>query len=190
MSNANQVRDDLNYVANTLRRHDPNAGDFPIYILWAILAPVGFAFTDFFPHYTYVYWLVAGIGGGLLSFWIGRQASLKRGIQDKELGLRHGLHWSIGGVAFVLSILPLVLGKTTWSVAAPTMILIAGLLYSLAGIHLTRGLLAPGFAMFASYVALYLLPVPYIWTLCGVIISLALFYSAFKYGRTNKTSHH
>ena len=174
MTHDEQIRHDLDYVATAVRRQDRPVGTPAIYFLWAILVPIGFALPDFLPHLAGAYWLVAGIGGGLASMWLGGRDARLNGISDRELGRRYGLHWLFTGLAFMLSALPLATGKVAPAAAVPTFMLIAGLAYTLAGVHLIRPLLWSGLMMLAAYAALQLLPLPYIWTISGIAIALSL----------------
>ena len=81
-----------------------------IYFLWAAIVLVGFSLPQFAPALAGPFWLAAGIGGGLLSWWLGERDARRSGVMDVELGRRHGMHWILGGVAFVLSALPMVTG--------------------------------------------------------------------------------
>ena len=85
-----------------------------------------------------------------------------------------GLYWLFTGLAVMLSALPLATGKVAPAAAVPTFMLIAGLAYTLAGVHLIRPLLWSGLMMLAAYAALQLLPLPYIWTISGIAIALSL----------------
>ena len=130
MTHDEQIRHDLDYVAAAVRRQDHPVGTPAIYFLWAILVPIGFALPDFLPHLAGAYWLVAGIGGGLASMWLGGRDARLNGISDRELGRRYGLHWLFTGLAFMLSALPLATGKVAPAAAVPTFMLIAGLFVS------------------------------------------------------------
>ena len=57
---------------------------------WAAIIGVGFALTDFAPRGLGAFWLVCGIGGGLLSWWLGERDARRSGVIDQELGRRHG----------------------------------------------------------------------------------------------------
>ena len=174
MTHDEQIRHDLDYVAAAVRRQDHPVGTPAIYFLWAILVPIGFALPDFLPHLAGAYWLVAGIGGGLASMWLGGRDARLNGISDRELGRRYGLHWLFTGLAFMLSALPLATGKVAPAAAVPTFMLIAGLAYTLAGVHLNRPILWSGLLMFAAYAALQVFPTPRIWTVSGLLIGLSL----------------
>ena len=85
-----------------------------------------------------------------------------------------GLYWLFTGLAFLLTALPLVLGRGDPATAASTFMLIAGLAYTLAGVHLNRPILWSGLLMFAAYAALQVFPTPRIWTVSGLLIGLSL----------------
>ena len=186
MTHDEQLRHDLDYVAAAVRRQEPSVGTPSIYFLWAILVPVGFALPDFAPHLAGAYWFVAGIGGGLLSMWLGARDSRIHGISDRELGKRYGLHWLFTGVAFVLAALPMATGRIEPAAAVSTFMLIAGLAYTLAGVHLNRPILWSGLMMFAAYAALQLFPSPYIWTISGIAIGLSLVWAGIAAGRARR----
>ena len=174
MTHDEQIRHDLDYISAAVRRQEQPVGTPAIYFLWAVLVPVGFALPDFAPQWAGLYWLFIGIGGGLLSMWLGIRDDRHTGIRDRELGKRYGLHWLFTGLAFMLSALPLATGKVAPAAAVPTFMLIAGLADTLAGVHLNRPILWSGLLMFAAYAALQVFPTPRIWTVSGLLIGLSL----------------
>lgn len=174
MTQNDQLQQDLHYVAGAVRRRDRPVGVPAIYFLWAAIIAVGFALIDFAPHRANVFWLVCGFGGGLLSWWLGARADRRSGVNDRELGLRYGLHWGIGGVAFMLTFLPLLLGRVPPQQGGAQFLFTTGLLYALAGVHLERGLLWSGLLMLAAFAVLTLFALPYTWTITGIVIALSL----------------
>jgi hypothetical protein len=121
-----------------------------------------------------MFWFVAGVGGGLLSWWLGARHARRRGINDSELGKRHGLHWLMGGIAFLLAALPVATGRADIGTGVSNFLLVAGIQYALAGVHLERPLLWSGLIMFAAYAVLVLFSPPYTWTFAGAAIALSL----------------
>lgn len=174
MSQLESARENLDYVSNTIRKHDRTPGDAPIYFLWAILVPIGFALPDFAPRFAGAYWFVAGIGGGLLSWWLGNRAARRRGVIDKDLGRRYGWHWAIGGIGFFLAALPMFVGVIDLAHGASLFLLVGGIIYLLAGLHLDRGILPSGIVMLVAYVVLLVTRLPYVWTISGLVIAVAL----------------
>ena len=181
---ADQIQQDLDYVASAVRRQDRCTGVPAIYFLWAGIVLVGFALPDFRPQLAGAFWLVAGIGGGLLSWWLGERDARRRGVNDVALGRRYGMHWTIGGVGFFLSALPMITGTDDPGQVVSSFLLVAGLVYALAGVHLERPLLWSGLLMLASYLVLVLFAPPYAWTITGLVIAVALTWSGLAARRT------
>ena len=173
MSTTQQLQNDLDYVTAAVRRRDREIGTPSIYALWAALIFIGFALPDFAPQLAGAYWFIAAIGGGLFSWWMGERDSRRRGVVDRELGMRWGLHWIVGGVGYFLTGLPmLVHGATNASVAS--FLLTTGIVYGLAGVHLARPLLWCGLLAFVGYVVLLTVPLPFVWTITGALIAACL----------------
>lgn len=169
-----ELQQDLDFVASAVRRQDRAAGIPAIYFLWAAIIAIGFALPDFAPRQAGAFWLVAGIGGGLLSWWLGARDSRRSGVNDVELGKRYGYHWLIAGVAFVLSALPMVLGRVDVGSGVANFLLVAGITYALAGIHLNRPILWSGLLMLAAYAVLVIFTPPYVWSITGGVIAISL----------------
>ena len=174
MPSHEQLQQDLDYIAGAVRRRDRPVGVPAIYFLWAAIIAVGFALPDFAPRGTNLFWLVAGVGGGLLSWWLGARAEQRKGINDRELGLRYGLHWGIGGIAFLLTALPMFVGRISPQQGGAGFLFTTGLLYALAGVHLERSLLWSGLIMLAAYGVMTAFSLPYTWTISGIVIALSL----------------
>ena len=174
MTSIDGIKEDLEYVANAVRREEHDAGPPYIYYLWAVLVAVGFALPDFAPRWAGPYWFVVGPAGGIASWWLGARYGARIGINDAALGRRYAYHWGLVMVAFVLVFVPAFTGEAEPAAAAKNVLLVAGLAYGLAGVHLERPLLWSGLLMFAGYVALSLLSLPYLWTAIGLVVAIAL----------------
>ena len=57
MTTADQIKQDLDYVASAGRYHDRPPGVPAIYFLWACIIPVGFALPDLAPRFAGPFWL-------------------------------------------------------------------------------------------------------------------------------------
>ncbi|CAN5630775.1 hypothetical protein BH23PSE2_BH23PSE2_12810 [soil metagenome] len=174
MTDADRIKQDLDYVAAALRRRDRPQGLPALYFLWAAIILVGFAVPDFAPQYASLFWLVAGIGGGLFSWWYGARDARRSGINDTALAKLYGYHWLIAGVAFVLGALPMAFGRVEPGIGASNFLLVAGIVYALAGVHLERPLLFSGLLMLAAYAVLVVASPPYVWTMTGIVIAISL----------------
>lgn len=186
MSPSDSIKQDLQYVANAVRHRDRSPGVPAIYYLWAVLVLVGFSLPDFAPQYAAKFWLVANIGGGLLSWYLGHRDSMKSGIRDAGLGRRHGLHWLAGGVAFLGVALPALVGRADMAHVAYNFMLIAALVYTLAGVHLERPLLWSGVVMFIAYAVLVISNSPYAWTYAGIATAISLAWAGISTQRANR----
>lgn len=174
MTAIDRVKEDLDYVASAVRREQREDGIPVIYYMWALLVGIGWALPDFAPRWTGLYWIIAGPAGGLLSWWLGARKGAKAGINDAALGRRYAYHWLLVLLAFFLVFLPAVTGKVSADAAAINVLLVTGLAYSLAGVHLERPLLWSGLLVFGGYVALSVLELPYLWTTTGLVVAASL----------------
>lgn len=177
MSQIDSLRDDLDFVSRVARHNDQPLGVPAIYFLWAVLVAVGFALPDFAPHLAGPYWFVAGIGGGLLSWWLGDRHARKAGFSNKALGRRYAMHWTLGGVGFLLAALPFFTGRGELATVTGSFLLVAGLVYALAGVHLERPLLWSGLLMLAGYAVLQIFTPPWLWTITGIVIAISLLWA-------------
>lgn len=183
MQQASQLKQDLEYVAGAVRRQNRSMGVPAIYFLWAVIVAVGWALPDFAPQMAAPYWIVCGIGGGLVSMWLAGRDHQRSGTIDRELGRRHGLHWLVTGVGFMICWLPVLQGAPIES-AVGNFILVAGLSYALAGVHLERPLLWTGLLMLAAYLVLNLFALPYTWTVSGLVVGAALAWAGYSSQRS------
>lgn len=185
MNATDKLRDDLAYVATAVQNECPPEVR-AIYLLWAVLVPVGFALPDFAPHWTGWYWLVVGPAGGVASWLIGKLSSAQVGMRDRRIGLRYAWHWGAAALAFLLAALPAMTGQISGALMGRYMLLIAGLVYILSGIHLNRPMIYAGALMLAGYVVINLVDFDYAWTATGIIVGLALLFTAFMAGPTRE----
>lgn len=188
MSPSDSIKQDLQYIANAVRHRDRSPGVPAIYFLWAAIVLVGFSLPDFAPRYASVFWLVAGTAGGLLSWYLGHRDALKNGVIDSELGRRHGFHWLVGGIAFLAVALPVMVGRADMVHTANSFMLVAALLYTLAGVHLERPLLWSGVVMFAAYAVLVVSNPPHAWTYAGIATALSLIWAGISTQRANRNA--
>lgn len=180
MTNPDQIKHDLDYIASAVRREDAPRGVPAIYFLWAAIVSIGFALPDFAPNLAGPFWFFFGIGGGLLSWYLGARHGRHHGVNDKALGRRYGLHWTIGGIGFLLCVLPAATGRLEFVDIVGNYLLVGGLIYALAGVHLERPLMWSGLAMLGGYVVLNVFTTSYVWTITGVLIALSLVWSGIS----------
>lgn len=186
MASSDHLREDLDYVVGAVRHHDRPLGAPSIYFLWSAIVLVGFALPDLAPRAAGPFWLLVGTAGGLLSLWLGAREARRSGVNDTLQARRHGLHWAIGGIGFGLVALPMLLGRAEPAAVVPGFLLVAGLLYALAGVHLLRPLLWVGLLMLAAYAVMVVFAPPYAWTLTGIAISAGLLCAGIVAGSARK----
>jgi hypothetical protein len=180
MNAANQLREDLSFVAQAVKRGTEAPGVPAILLLWAVLIPVGFSLADFAPQRVGWYWVIAGPLGGIISGVLGHLGAKSSGFIDKSLGRRHGWHWLTMFAAYGLLGASIATGRMNGLEVAPIWLLITAVVYTTGGIHLSdsRGMLPAGVIMFLGYAALEWLPLPYPWTVTGLIVSVSLVVAA------------
>ena len=74
---------------------------------------------------------------------------------------------------------PMALGRVDVGSGVTSFMLIAGLVYALAGVHLVRPLLWVGLLMLAAYAAMIIASPPYAWTISGIVIASGLLWAGF-----------
>ena len=182
METSKQLRDDLDFLGAVLRKSTRGTSPFTLYAMWAALVLAGFALVDFAPHQVGLFWMVAGPLGGVASAWLGMRHARKIGQLNREEGTRHAWHWGGLMLAILLAVPLGVSGAVDWSILSRIFLLIIGLTYYLAGVHMDRPLLWAGALMLAGYAALFFLPA-YGWTLTGVLVAASLLFSGYTEGR-------
>lgn len=174
MNDPNRLQDDLDFVRAAVNRSRDNRGAAAIYWLWAGIVGIGFALGDFRPQWSLWFWTIAGFGGGLLSMWLGYRDDTNRGVRDEALGRRQGWHWLLCSIAMGLVTGAIALGRIPPQHGSAVLLAVTGLSYALAGIHMNAPMRWPGFAMLAGSIWMLLWPMPWQWTVTGVVVAAAL----------------
>ncbi|QFT56923.1 hypothetical protein [Microbulbifer sp. THAF38] len=175
MTDVEKLKDSLDFVSDAVRGNEAEGGIPSLYFLWGLLIFIGFASADLAPQITVYYFLVASTAGGLFSWWLGERTARREGINNSSFGRKFGWHWLVTGIGFLL-ILATMIAKP--GVAGPELfLLLGGVSYSLAGIHLIRPLIYSGMLMLACYLLMILLTPPYAWALTGLVIGLGLLWT-------------
>jgi len=173
MSETNRIDNDIRYVRGLVSESDRSGSSSAIYFMWAAICLVGFPLADFAPQYVGIFWMIAGPLGGFASFALGWRHSVRMGQMRRDVGVRHGLHWT-GMMVAIFLVVPLgVTGTIAWSAVHRIILLLLGLSYFLAGVHLDRPLLWVGLLMIVAYVALFFIQA-YQWTIVGIAVAVAL----------------
>ena len=180
MTETQKTREDLAYVRAAADRseciHIPS-----IYLLWAVICLCGFPLVDFVGPGSWLiglYWFIAGPVGGLVTWRLAARAERRAGQVNREEGRRWAFHFLAFGGTGLLGYGMVGAGQLTWSGFTSLWILLLGLTYCLAGVHLERRLLPVGIALFAGYLIALLVP-EYGFTVVGVLVALALSLQAY-----------
>lgn len=180
MADTQSIKEDLAYVRAAANRsecvHIPS-----IYLLWAAICLCGFPLVDFAGPGSWsipVYWFIAGPVGGLLSWWLGHRAVHQTGQVDREEGRRWAFHFLSFGGTGLLGFGMVATGQLTWVGFTSLWILLLGLTYILAGLHLERRMLPVGVVVLAGYLIALFVP-EYGFTTMGVMVAVALSLQAY-----------
>ena len=173
MSTHRHLTNDLEYVGGLLRKSERGTSPFGVYLLWAGMVLVGFSLVDFAPQRVGLFWFIGGPLGGVLSAFLGHRYAVRIGQVNRAEGIRHGWHWSGVMLAILLAVPLGVTGAVDWRILSRVFLLLIGLAYFLAGVHLEKPLKWAGLLMMAGYVALFFIPA-YGWTLVGALVAATL----------------
>lgn len=177
MESSGRMQEDLQYVRDVVRRSEVSATPRAIWYLWAAIGLVGFALVDLAPERVPLYWMVTAPAGFLASAWLGWRHGRALGQQSWREGRAHVLHWAALLVGVFLLVPLAASGALPGATLAQVILLLVGLGYVLAGVHLVRPLLWVGLLMVAGYGALFFVE-RYAWTAIGVLVALALVLTA------------
>src|SRR5262245_39007714 len=179
MGHATSAEQAVGELRQLLDRSEPDPTPPEVYLLWAVLIPIGFGLVDLRSGLTGPDCWVARPAGFLLSTWLGSRASRKLGQRDHREGTRHVLHWvgMMGGLALLV---PLALGGMLTPGGFPRAgLLVVALSYFLNGVHQDRPLLWIGLLAAGGYLLTFLFSV-HVWSIVGGLLSLALIATALN----------
>ena len=186
-----RVRDDLDYVRGAMERTG-NVHVPAVYLMWAAICLVGFSMPDFITNgwvgwsYNGIgwYWAVMGPVGFAASWWLSARANDRAGQMSRRTGIRWGLHWAAFGATGVLGIALALSGHVGWEIYGALWVLLLGLSYTLAGVHLEQRLLPIGLMLGVGYLTILFLP-QYGWIAAGALTAIALIAQAIMGTRAN-----
>ncbi|MGH9381498.1 MAG: hypothetical protein ACRD2Z_12900 [Thermoanaerobaculia bacterium] len=176
---ANQpTLNDLRYVRQALDRDRSSPFPPSIAVLWAGICGVGFVLNDVAPTSTGLYWAIASPAGFLLSCWLGYRTSRAGGELDRREGMRWALHFGTLLLAVFIAAVAVALGGFTGSQMGAVALLLCGVVFLLAGVHLARPLAWVGLLNLAGVPAVLLVE-RWRWTLVGAFLAAAFLAVAF-----------
>jgi hypothetical protein len=171
-----QLQQDLRFVRQAVaRRESATRRPVAIYWVWAVYVLVGYSLIDLAPRYCGLFFLVAGVVGGILSAMLGHRAGRRSGEVDCEMGRRAMLHWMVGILLAIAATFGLaaVIPALRGPAGSQVLVVMIGLDYFLAGVHFDRNFLWLGPVLMAGGILVGLFP-HYGWTGLGVVIALGL----------------
>lgn len=178
MTEARQMQEDLQYVRHVVseRERQRPPGTTAIYWVWAAYTLVGYTLIDVAPHASGLFFLIGGIVAGMISGVIGYRAQSRSGEWDPQGRWRAGMHWGAGvllciAATFALAAVIPPLREKTYS--GQLVVVMIGIVYFLAGVHMDRFFLWLGPVLIAGGVVVGLVP-HFGWTALGVVIAAGL----------------
>ncbi len=179
-----KIESDIEYVKDLVSKSDNSASPSSIYVLWAVLIAAGFSMIDFAPRWVWVFWMIAGPVGGMFSGYLGCKAGANKGQMDREIGIKHALHWSGMLVFIFLAVLLGILGIVQGVVISQIILLIVALGWWTAGVHFDRNFLWLAGMMALGFLGTLFLD-KYAWTTMGALLGVTLIIIAMRKGRNN-----
>jgi hypothetical protein len=176
MSDASQLGEDFRFVRQSVARRDATRrGPNAVYWIWAVYVLVGYTLIDFAPTMSGWFFMAGGIAGGALSAWVGSRQAQRLGEVDRRH--RRAIGWHFGGGVVLCMIfsfaLAAVIPELRNNRAGQVMVVMIGLVYFLAGLHIDPNFLWIGPILMVGGVLVGLVP-HYGWTCLGVIIAVSL----------------
>jgi hypothetical protein len=165
--------DDIRFVRQVVDRRDGAPRAFTsAYYVWAVYVLVGYCLLDVNVHWANWFfllaWFPAGAATGIARhFWI-----LKHGERDDASGRKIKLHFMFGGLLSVGAVIGLACcvpgfrGPVTGQVS----VILFGMVYFLAGVHLDRSFLWLGPVLIVGGIVVGLVP-HYGWSALGAVIA-------------------
>ena len=188
MTQPNQIQDDLSFVRDAVARRDRSPMVFSApYYCWAVYVLIGYCLLDINQHWANWFFLLAwfptGVASGIARhFWIRRHGEI-----DAALSRRAKLHFMVGGLLAVAAVIGLACCVPSFRgpVTGQVSVVLFGMIYFLAGVHLDRSFLWLGPVMIVGGIAVGFVP-HYGWTALGVVIAGGLCAAAMINGRRER----
>ena len=175
-----KIESDIGYVKDLVAKSDNSTPLVSFYIIWAVILMVGFSLIDFAPQWVGLFWMIAGLAGGILSAFLAHKAEANKGQINREVGIKHALHWS-GMAVIVLLVILLGLHEV---VNSKVILLVVALGWWTAGVHFDRIFLWLGGIMMLGFLGTMFMD-RYAWTTMGVLLGIVLIVTAIRQGKKN-----
>jgi hypothetical protein len=190
MTDADRIRNDLIFVRAAVARRDATPLRFTTpYYFWAVYVLIGYALLDHNPVWANWFfslaWIPVVVASGIAEhFWKARQ-----GETDREADRNITRHFFYGGVLAVAAVIGLACCNPSFRgpVTGQVMVILFGIIYFLAGVHLDPSFLWLGPVLIAGGVAVGFVP-HHGWTALGVVIAGGLCAAAMINARRQRRS--
>lgn len=180
-----KIESDIGYVKDLVTKSGKSTQPASFYLLWAVILMVGFSLIDFAPRWVGLFWMIAGLAGGILSVFLAYKAEANKGQMNREVGIKYALHWSGMAVIVLLAILLGVKGFVQQgAVLSQVILLIVALGWWTAGVHFDRIFLWLGGIMMLGFLGILFMD-RYAWTTMGVLLGIVLIVTAIRQGKKN-----
>ena len=176
-----KIESDIGYVKDLVTKSGKPNPPASFYYIWAVILTAGFALIDFAPRWVGIFWMIAGPASGFLAY----KAGANKGQMDREIGIKHALHWSGMMVVIILAVLlGSQKGLVHGVVLSQVILLVVALGWWTAGVHLDRNFLWLGGIMGLGFLGTLFLD-RYAWTAMGTLLGITLTVIAIHKGRKN-----
>lgn len=186
MADVRQMGEDLRFVRDVVARQErQERGGAPVLAyLWAAYVLIGYTLLDFNQQAAGIFFAAGGLGGGLLSWWIGKWYARRFGQSDRTRWARAMAHFGGGIViAWVFCIaLAAVIEPLRGTKGSQVFVVMIGLVYFLWGVNQDRYYLFLGPILMIGGVLVGFVP-HYGWTSLGAVIALGLVAPTFFHHR-------
>ncbi len=170
--------ENLAYIKKVLEDSASFNGYPAIYALWGCIVFIGYAIAEFQFSWSTMYWLVSAPVGMVISAWIGMRSDKKLGQQGSKAGDKYLYHFGLM-VAFIFI--------AVFTQEYRSILLVIGLGYCLAGLHLERLMLVVGILSVLLYLAIHMG-----WVnsnlLVGAVFAIGFFAAAWGSAKLNAES--
>ncbi|MCP4546914.1 MAG: hypothetical protein GY835_10665 [bacterium] len=172
-----QIESDLDFVKDKIEAAERGSSPGAFYILWAVIVLAGYLLEDFAPHFTGLYWCIAGPAGGLVSGFLGYRYAQRRGQIGFEIGRKNMLHW--GGMLACIALLVLlcIVEHIPGQELSRLILIIIAFGWWTAGVHFDRLFLWLGGIMGLGFLGTLVFD-RFVWTSMGVLIAIVLLVAA------------
>lgn len=188
MTQSDQIRDDLSFVRQAVARREGAPLAFtPAYYIWAVYILLGYCLLDVNVHWANWFFLLAWVPMGAACgiarhFWVRRH-----GERNSDAGRKVRLHFAVGGLLAIGAVIGLACCAPSFRgpVTGQVVVILFGMIYFLAGVHLDRSFLWLGPILIVGGITVGLVP-HYGYSALGVVIAGGLCAAAMLASRRQR----